>query len=663
MMNNWKNKTLLGLFCMLFITTNVIFAAPSTITSPDGKLQTNFELNSAGEPIYSIKLNGKEVLRPSSLGLVRDDSDFTKKLNLDKTSSIEKVSDNYSMLLGKRKNCSYQANRCTFTLKNSSGQVMQIIFQVSNDGVAFRYAFPDDSSQTRTVIEEKTAFAFAPTTVSWLHPMQPGKTGWSRTQPSYEENYAVEKPVGEPSPTGVGWCLPALFKTSDNIWVLICDTDVNESYCAARLGQDSSGGIYKIAFPHPQEHRGPIDPCQPLITTPFNSPWRVLIIGQKLNTLVESTLMTDLATPSKIKNTDFIKPGKAAWHWLRYSDNSSTLDVAQSFLDFAANMKWQYILIDCNWDRSIGYETMAEFIKQAKSKNVGVILWYNSNGPWNDAPMSPKNRMYETSVRREEFAKLQQMGVKGVKVDFFPGDKQATMKFYLELLKDAADYNILVNCHGATIPRGWQRTWPNLVTMEAVKGMEYCTFEQRNADLEPQHCCILPFTRNVIGSMDFTPVVFNPRIRGVNLRTTLAFELALSVVFESGVQHFGLVPDEYKLMPDYVVKFLQDVPTVWDETRLIDGYPGNFAVIARKSGSKWYIAGLNGTKQEKELTLDLSFLPAQTTAALITDGPASVDAETGRPQRSFNQSTLNKYTIRKPNIKLQPNGGFVIITD
>ena len=654
MRKNWKIIIVGGLFCLFLLFEKDVMAAKSSMTnSPDGKLNVALQVNEKGQALYSVQLNGKDVLRPSALGLIRDDQSFAEGLTLENISSLERIEDNYKMLLGKRKNCSYIANRRIYTLKNSKDEEMQIIFQVSNDGVAFRYAFQDESEKPFSIADEKTAFAFEPNTVSWLHPMQPGKSGWSRLQPCYEEHYEIERPVGVPSSTGEGWCLPALFKTKDDIWVLICDSDVDESYCAVRLGRDSAGSVYKVAFPHPQEHRGPIDPVAPVITTPFKSPWRVLIIGDKLKTIVESTLMTDVAKNCEYPDTDFIRPGKAAWHWLRYGDDSSTLEVAESFLDFASKMKWQYMLIDANWDRFIGYEKMAEFVKKAASKNVGVILWYNSNGPWNDAPMGPKDKMHERQVRRQEFAKLKEMGVKGVKVDFFSGDKQATMKLYLDIFRDAADYGILVNCHGATIPRGWQRTYPNLITMEAVKGMEFCTFEQRNADIEAQHCCILPFTRNVISSMDFTPVVFNPQIRGVRLRTTLAFELALSVIFESGVQHFGLVPDEYGLMPDYVVSYLQDVPTVWDETRFIDGYPGKFVVIARKSGDKWYIAGINGTREEMELSPDLSFLPAETKAVLIRDGP----------DRSFSKTALEQEAARKPVIKLQPNSGFVIVTN
>lgn len=639
-------------FC-IFHCAVFAFAEPVITSSPDGKLQVEFEIDSRGKPFYSISFQDKAVLKPSPLGLTLDGHDFSENLTLEKTSKSKTIKDDYTMPLGKKKKCSYLANRRTITVKNQTGRKMQIVFQISNDSVALRYAFAKSFIKSCTVTHENTAFAFAPTTVSWLHPMQPGKSGWCRTQPSYEENYICEQPVGKRGPTGQGWCFPALFKTVDNIWVLLCDSDVDENYCAVHLANDSSDGVYKIAFPHPEEHRGEIDPAQPQITLPFQTPWRVLIIGDSLATIVESTLMTDVAKPCKIKNTDFIKPGRAAWSWLRYDDSGTKLDVIESFLDFAAKMKWEYILVDANWDRFIGYEKIADFVKKAESRHVGVILWYNSNGNFNDAPMTPKDKMYKQTVRRAEFAKLKKMGVKGVKIDFFGGDKQATMKLYLDILKDAADYQILVNCHGATIPRGWQRTFPNFVTTEAVKGMEYCTFDQGNANRQPQHCCVLPFTRNVISSMDYTPTVIDPSVRGVTLVTKPAFELALPVIFESGVTHFGLVPDEYKLMPDYVVEFLQNVPTAWDETRFIDGYPGKFAILARRSGDVWYIAGINGTNQDMNLSLDLNFIPNIENVLLFTDGP--------------DKTLVNKSVERDANgkipVKILSHGGFVIVAN
>ncbi len=636
------------LFVLLIFSS--VFAMGNKVSSPDGRLSVTFKLNAKGTPLYSVKFDGKDAIRPSRLGLVLDKTSFAENLTLESNSKIEKVNDRYTMLSGKQKQCNYTANRRVFTLTNEAGNVMQIIFQVSNDGVAFRYALPGDLNKPLSVTQEKTAFSFDPTTISWLHPMPAGKSGWCKTQPSYEEHYVVG-PVGQPSPLSEGWCFPALFKTVGNVWVLICDSDVDENYCATRLAKDSKGGVYNIAFPHIEEHRGDVDPIAPVIATPFQSPWRVLIIGDTLNTLVSSTLMTDVAAPCKLKDTDFIKPGKAAWHWIRYGDESATLEYANMYLDFAAKMKWQYILVDCTWDKRISYEQMAEFVSKANAKNVDVILWYNSNGPWNTASMTPRDKMHDRNIRRKEFAILQKMGVKGVKVDFFGGDKQATMKLYLDIFKDAADYGIMVNCHGTTIPRGWQRTYPNLATMESVKGMEYCTFEQKNADLQPQHCCILPFSRNVIGSMDFTPTMFNSSVRKVKLVTTPVFELALSIVFESGIQHFALSPDESSMMPDFVVEFLQKVPVAWDETRLVDGYPGEFTVIARRSGDTWYIGGINGTGKEKQVTLDLSFLAKDAIATMISDGP----------NRTFVKTGTEKTAMLNPTISMSSNGGFVMV--
>lgn len=620
----------------------------NSVSSPDGKVRVVFDLNGAGTPLYSVQYEGKAVLEPSPLGLVRSDGAFDAGLTWAGVSKTETVKDDYTMLTGKRKDCEYRANRKVFRVKDADGRVMSVIFQVSNDGAAFRYAFEGERGKAVSIEAEKTGLAFAEDTLSWLHFMPEGKTGWSRTQPSYEEYYEAGKAVGQPSPSPEGWALPALFKTADGVWALFCDSDVDASYCAVRLAQDSTGGVYRVAFPHPQEHRGPEDPVNPQVTLPFASPWRVLMVGPSPATMVESTLMTDVAAPCTLENADFVEPGRAVWHWLRYSDESSTLEYAESFLDFAVKMNWEYMLIDCTWDRNIGYEKMAEFVKKASGKGVDVILWYNSNGPWNDAPMTPKHRMHTREVRREEFAKLREMGVRGVKVDFFPGDKQATMDLYLELFRDAADFGILVNCHGATIPRGWQRTYPNLMTMESVRGMEYCTFEQRNADRQPRHCTILPFTRNAIGSMDFTPVVFNPRIRGVRLVTLPGFELALSVVFESGIQHFGLVPEEYDGMPESVRAFLRDVPVAWDETRLVDGYPGEYAVIARRAGETWYIGAINGENKAKTLALDLSFLPAGKAVTVITDGE----------NREFVTRSADT-SVRE--MFLKPHGGFVMV--
>ncbi|OXU14083.1 glycoside hydrolase family 97 protein [Sedimentisphaera salicampi] len=634
--------------------SSAVFSA-ERLSSPDGKLDISFSLNDKGAACYTVEYAGKEVLEPSELGILCEGQPFYSDFKLESASGVQEVSQQYQMLHGKQKNCTYKANRRLFTLANKEGKVLKLVFQVSNDSVAFRYILPEAEGSYAVVNKENTSFNFPSDTLSWLHPMAEAKTGWEKTQPSYEENYAAGRPVGEDSKYGQGWCMPGLFKTADDNWALVCETDVYSGYCAARLLKADDNGAYKIGFPQPEEHRGIEDSVYPRQELPLKTPWRVIIVGDELGDIVESTAVADLASPSRIEDTGFIKPGRAAWHWLRYADSSSNLEYANSFLDFAEKMGWEYMLIDCYWDNNIGREKMEEFARKAKSRGVKVILWYNSNGFWNDAPMTPKHKMHTSSARRREFAWLKEIGAAGVKIDFFGGDKQATMKLYQEILEDAADFEIMVNFHGATVPRGWHRTYPNMLTLESVKGMEYCTFNQENADAQPQHSCILPFTRNVVGPMDFTPVVFNPEIRSVQLKTTLGFELALSVVFESGIQHFGLVPEEYDLMPDYVVSYLREVPVSWDETNFIKGYPGRLAVIARKKGQSWYIGGINGEAEKKNISIDLSFIDnlEDKSIKIITDGK----------NRSFEYRQLFGKKMKSLNVKLKANGGFTAVLE
>ncbi|AQQ08297.1 Retaining alpha-galactosidase precursor [Sedimentisphaera cyanobacteriorum] len=647
-----KRKNILLAFAAYLFFSSAVFSADS-LSSPDGKLEVYFSLNDKNAVSYSVEYAGMEVLEKSDLGLVCEWADFDSFLKLASESDVQQVSQKYKMLHGKKKNCSYKANRKVYTLTTPHNSAIKIEFRVSDNFAAFRYILPDNGKFYSVIKDEKTSFNFPEDTLSWLHPMAEAKTGWEKTQPSYEEHYAAGREAGEDSKYGQGWSMPALFKTADDNWVLLFETDVYSDYCGTRLLKADDKGGFKIGFPQPEEHRGIQDPVSPAVELPFKSPWRVLVVGDNLGAVVESTAAADLASPCRLEDTGFVEPGRAAWHWLRYADSSSTLEYANSFLDFAAKMQWEYMLIDCYWDNNIGYEKMEDFVKKANSRGVKVILWYNSNGFWNEAPLTPKHKMHTRSVRRSEFARLKEMGVAGVKIDFFGGDKQAVMKLYQDILEDAADYGIMVNFHGATVPRGWHRTYPNMLTLESVKGMEYCTFNQGNADAQPQHCCILPFTRNVVGPMDFTPVVFNPEIRSVQLRTTLGFELALSIVFESGIQHFGLVPEEYDLMPDYVVSFLQDVPVSWDQTHFIKGYPGKLAVIARKKGASWYIGGINGEAEKKNISIDLSFVEnlKGKSVSVITDGE----------NRSFMHKELQAEGGFE--IDLNANGGFAAVVE
>jgi len=617
------------------------------LKSPNNRLTIQFYLTRAGAPRYSIKLDGRTVLLDSALGLVREDSDFSQRLRLLSVSRAQSVYDRYELLTAKRRVNTYRANRQTFHLQNSSGRKIDIIFQVSNDGVAFRYYFPEVDSERRRLIKEVSSFHFPVGTTAWLQPMSVAKSGWQSVNPCYEEFYEKEIPVGRPSPTGAGWVYPALFRSGD-AWLLVSETGLSREYSGTRLRSDSPDGEYRVGFPDPRESfaGGPVNPESPL---PWLTPWRIIAIGS-LKTIVESTLGTDLANKPKLSVKGWLRPGKASWSWPLLGDQQTTYEVQKRFIDYAAEMGWGYCLIDALWDKQIGYERVKELADYARTKQVGILLWYNSAGNWNTAPQTPRNLMLTRESRLREFQRLKAMGIAGLKIDFFGGDGQSMINYYLDILEDAVPYHFLLNFHGATLPRGWQRTYPHLMTMEAVRGLEYVTFEQKNADEEPSHAAMLPFTRNIFDPMDFTPVVLD-RINRIERRTTNGFELALSVLFTSGIQHYAEIPEGMAKAPLYVRQFLKSVPSVWDDTRFIAGYPGKFVVLARRGEGRWYVAGINGEAGSRSLRLDLRELPVRGNGMLITDGNGPT---------SFRGEKLSLADDRTLNIIVQPHGGFVL---
>jgi len=616
------------------------------ISSPDATLKVNIILKDK-QLFYSVNRTGAEVLNASTLGLVRGDADFSKGLAVLSVSKSETVKDTYTLKNAKRLINNYTANKKVIHLENGSKKKLDVIFQVSNDGIAFRYYFPDRDSKINQLSEEKTSFHFFEGSKAWMQPMSVAKTGWESTNPSYEEYYKKEINVGTAAPTEAGWVYPALFNYKDT-WLLVSESGLDGNYCATRLKQNAPDGNYSIGFPDQREAFTGQN-VNPESSLPWYTPWRIIAIGS-LKTVTESTLGTDLAYPAKSNiNPDQFQLGKASWSWINLKDNSIKYDVQKKYIDFAADMKWEFCLIDVNWDTTIGFPKMQELADYAKSKNVGLILWYNSAGAWNTVKYTPKNKLNVRESRLQEFAMLQKMGIKGIKVDFFGGDGQSMIKYYLEIFEDAAKFGLSVNCHGATLPRGWQRTYPNLVTMESIKGMEFITFEQENANEEPAHATTIPFTRNVFDPMDFTPMSLN-KLPNINLKTTSTFELALPVLFHSGVQHLAETPEGIAKVPAFVKTFLQEFPASWTDTKLIDGYPGKFVVMARKAGNKWYIAGINGENTAKGISFDSSKFGKK--AKLIVDGKEDL---------SFVQSELN--TDGKTAVNMKPYGGFVMVVE
>lgn len=629
---------------LLALSLNSFAEIPANYSflNTDKTLKVEFNLTSKKTPSYKVFYKNKLVINTSELGIVREDANFYSDMKIVKVSEAKAITSNYSMLQGKRKNIHYAANEYTVSMQNSTGEAMEIIFQLSHDGIALRYHFPKTSNDIIKITEEKTTYNFDAAAKAWLQPMSKAKTGWKETNPSYEEHYAMGVPVNTKPAIGEGWVYPALFNANE-AWVLITETGLQDNYCGSRLVYNDDSKALQVTFPQKEEifPNGALNPESKL---PWFTPWRIITIGS-LKTITESTLGTDLADPAIPMNTSFIKSGLSSWSWVLLKDDSVNFETTLQFIEYASNMKWPYCLIDADWDTRIGDAKMKELVAHADAKNVKLLVWYNSSGSWNSTEYHPKGKLLTHADRDKEFSKLKEMGIAGIKVDFFGGDGQSMIAYYHAMLKDAAAHQLMINFHGATLPRGWQRTYPNLLTTEAIKGEEYITFTQETADLQPSHCAMLPFARNAFDPMDFTPMVLDS-IPNIKRKTTPAFELALPVLFLSGIQHIAETPVGMAKMPKYVVNYLKEIPTNWDDSKFIDGYPGKYIVMARKKDNIWHIVGINGENKAKEIELDLSFVTNESGYVIIEN------------EKGFQQFPVSKN--KKLKIAMKPDGGFVM---
>lgn len=620
------------------------------LQSPDKSIVLNVFLSATGEIQYGLQKSGKSVIEPSALGVMMKGHNFSKRLKLATITGPERIQDSYQTKNAKKSSILYQANQLVVSFVNEEEKKMDIIFRISNDGVAFRYSFPWIKNN-ETIVEEHSSFAFDKKARAWLQPMSEAKTGYEHCHPSYEEHYLQNISVGTVSPLKSGWVYPALFKTN-NTWVLITESALDGTYCGTRLINDPASSVYSIGFADPREvFTG--GGYLPVNNKPWLTPWRIITIGS-LKTIAESTLGTDLAPKAITVDQAFIKPGKASWSWINSKDDMIVYEEQKKYVDYASSMNWQYCLIDADWDTKIGYDKIAELATYAKQKNVGLLLWYNSAGDWNTIKYHPKDVLLTKEGREKEFSRLQALGIKGVKIDFFGGDGQSMIQYYIDILNDAAKYKLLVNFHGATLPRGWQKTYPHLMTAEAIYGMEMVTFDQNAADKQANHCAMLPFTRNAFDPMDFTPMNLTGLTSSNCIRkTTPAFELALSVLFLSGIQHYAQAPEGMAKVPADVKYFLKTLPDNWDDVKFLDGYPGKYVVIARRSGNRWYIAGINGDTTVKKISLD--FTPfKKSKATLFTDGTKG---------ELFSKTVLNTTRQKKSDLTLNGNGGFVMVLE
>lgn len=583
------------------------FSQKVTVVSPNQKINValfNKQNADAGEWFLKVNYvnNGKtiEAIPQVDLGLVRSDQEFSKELKFVKAGKPVSVSDSYVVLHGKRSQCSNSANEVTISFENSSKAKLNLIVRAYNDGLVFRYEFPEKEGKFM-IKDELTAYTIPSGTKRWMEK-------WDMAN---EGPYSQIKDVNVQQT----WSSPALFNADSTCWFLIHEADLNRTYCATKYSNVADKSKFKLTFPDPNDGNG--DP-QPTITLPWKSPWRVVMVGS-LATIVESTLIDDVSAPSVISKTDWIKPGVASWNY--WSSNHGTKDfkVVCEFADLAAEMNWPYTLLDWEWDQMGNGGNLEDAIKYISSKGVKPLIWYNS-GAFKWVTASPRDRMLTHESRMEEFAKLQKLGVKGVKIDFFLSEKQELVKYYLDILDDAAKFEIMIYFHGCIVPRGWARTYPHLMTYEGIRGAEWYNNGQEFTTVAPEHNTIVPFTRNVVGSMDYTPVTFtNSQFPHI---TSYGHELALSVVFESGFQHMADRPEGYYALPDAAKAFLREVPNAWDNTKLLSGYPGKDLVIARQKGTAWYIGAINAEAREKTQKLTFDFLPEgqKYKLTLIADG-------------------------------------------
>lgn len=617
-----------------------------TLSSPTGNIVFTIKSGEDSRLFYDISLKDPDsaevVLTSSPLGIKRNDNSFVSGLRLDNVSPVNKIEDSFGLKTGKNLQVKCSANEQTFSFRNENRAVIQLIVRVFDDGVAFRYGFPGRDESRYTVEEELTGFSFATDGKAWMQPYD-RVTQWS---PAYETYYTNGIAVGTPAPSTEGWSFPALFEIK-NIWILITEALTDTNYFGAHLNQNCENRTYSIRMPE-QDEANNLFPQKPSSSLPWYTSWRVIIMGRELSTVTESNIIEELNPPSLISDVSWIKPGRASWSW--WSDASSPRDYKKlkSFIDFAKEMDWEYSLVDANWDLMHG-GNIEELVNYAKSRNIGIWMWYNSGGAHNTVTERPRDIMSDPERRKEEFKRLSSIGVKGVKVDFFQSDKQGIIKQYFGILKDAADNKIMVNFHGCTIPRGWKRTWPNLMSMEAVRGAECYIFDTLFTIMAPIQNTIIPFTRNAVGSMDYTPVALSdntyPHI------TTYCHEMALTIVFESGILHFADKPSAYLSLPEEALEFLREVPVVWEKSVLLDGAPGSHCVLARMNNNSWYVGGVNGTDKPMDLVIGLQQLGDGALAGLLIvdgDGPGKTEAVKTEIKAGGNLK-----------VSLQPYGGFV----
>lgn len=605
----------------MLLLTAVANANERQLTSPDGKLSVIVS-DTNGQPSYCISYNNVSFLESSPLGLLTNIGDFSRQMSLGKDIRIKKINEVYELPNIKQSKVHYIATEAVIPFVRDGKTIYDVVFRISNRDVVFKYKlYPQGDTMSCIVQKETTGFMLPDGTTTFLCPQSKPMGGFARTSPSYETAYTVDDAVGK-NGWGEGYTFPCLFRNGDKGWLLISETGVNGGYCGSRL-LGGNKGLYTIGFPQEGEANGN-GTVAPGLSMPGETPWRTITLGETLTPIIETTAPFDVVEPLYAASQKYTY-GSGSWSWIIGMDASTNYEDQIRYVDFSAAMGYQSVLVDALWDTRIGRDKIQKLAEYAAAKGVHLYLWYNSNGYWNDAPQSPRGIMNHTIARRKEMKWMQSIGIRGIKVDFFGGDKQMTMQLYEDILADANDYGLLVIFHGCTLPRGWERMYPNFASSEAVLASENLHFSQGSCDNEAFNACLHPFIRNTVGSMDFGGSALNKYYnadnapRGSHRVTSDIYALATAVLFQSPVQHFALAPNNLTDAPSWAIEFMKQVPTTWDEVRFIDGYPGKYIILARRQGDKWYVAGINAQKESLKVKVNLPMFSSGDQLRLFSD--------------------------------------------
>jgi len=589
------------------------------ITSPDRENTISISVNDQGVPFYSIISHGDTVVGQSKLGIKVDDAvlDFSNDLKITGFSKGE-MNETYMLPTGKTKLYRNHATTGTLLLKNKSGKTLSVNLRAYDDGVAFSYKI--QSEKPLNIQSEETEIAIASSaSESWIMDYIPDYEGFYRRR---DFDTIGNKELS----------YPALLHVNHKTWMLLTEASVYDQP-ATHLLKKSQGNLVSVVLPE-----------KFLVDTTYTSPWRVFILGQDLGTVFESVIVENLNPKTEIEDISWIEPGVAVFPWWGDYLANSYIDTLKMYVDMAAKMKWDWIefdvsLVNSPWRTSREWRTtewLPEFTRYARSKGIKVYGWD------------------EIKVLTDEmdyvYGRYRDLGIQGIKIDYIDSDNANAMRFRDRAMREAAKYGLHVSFHGETVPRGQRRKYPNVMTLEAVRGAEFYTFKDV-APPSPVHNCTLPFTRNVVGPMDYTPVTFtirkeNPRI------TTYAHELALPIIFESGWTTMADRPKAYLNSP--AKPMLQQMKATWDETRFIDGFPGEFVCVARRNGPDWYLAAINAS-EPREIKIPLDFLKkGQYEITLYTDSEENPLTDVGIVQKNIVSSEPLRISLLK-------NGGFCTV--